>query len=323
VIIGTHALISAGLAFRDLGLVVIDEQHRFGVHQRLKLAAKGHEPHLLVLPATPIPRTLALALAGHLDLSDLPQRPHGQPKVKTTVLEFAQRKAAVQAIADTLARGEQAYVICPLVEASEVVEAQDVVQTHERLTAFFSKHRVGLLHGRMGSEEQQAALAEFASGAAPLLVATTVVGVGVDVPAATLMVVLGAERFGLSQLHQLRGRVGRGEKPGACLLVAGPKPSELAGERLKVLAATNDGRKIAEADLHLRGPGEALGARQSGLPPFRVAKWSRDAELVPALREAIAGWLARDPDLAGPELAPVKAEALRRWGRRLGLTEAG
>jgi ATP-dependent DNA helicase RecG len=323
VIVGTHALISAGLAFRDLGLVIIDEQHRFGVHQRLKLAAKGREPHLLVLSATPIPRTLALALAGHLDLSDLPQRPHGQPQVKTKVLAFDQRKAAVQAIAETLQRGEQAYVICPLVEASEVIEAQDVVKTHERLSAYFSAYKVGLLHGRMGSAEQQAALTDFASGAAPLLVATTVVEVGVDVPTATLMVVLGAERFGLSQLHQLRGRVGRGENPGTCLLVTGEKPSELAQERLKVLAATNDGRKIAEADLLLRGPGEALGARQSGLPPFRVAKWSRDAELVPALREAIAAWFARDPELAGPELAPIKAEALRRWGRRLGLTEAG
>ncbi len=323
VVVGTHALISAGLAFRDLGLVIIDEQHRFGVHQRLKLAAKGGEPHLLVLSATPIPRTLALALAGHLDLSDLPQRPHGQPQVKTTVLAFEQRKAAVEAIAQTLARGEQAYVICPLVEASEAVEAQDVVKTHQRLSRYFGDYKVGLLHGRMDSAAQQAALAEFSSGAAPLLVATTVVEVGVDVPAATLMVVLGAERFGLSQLHQLRGRVGRGEKPGSCLLVAGERPSELAQERLKVLAATNDGRKIAEADLHLRGPGEALGARQSGLPPFRVARWSRDAELVPRLREVIAAWLARDPEMAGEDLAPVKAETLRRWGRRLGLAEAG
>ncbi|MEW5913152.1 MAG: ATP-dependent DNA helicase RecG [Thermodesulfobacteriota bacterium] len=322
-LVGTHALFAQRLAFQDLGLVIIDEQHRFGVHQRLALSAKGDSPHLLVLSATPIPRTLALALAGHLDLSDLPQRPGGQPQVQTRVLEFGDRRQAVEALAQTVQSGEQAYVICPLVEASDKIEAQDVVQTHRRLSQYFPQVAMGLLHGRLDSQAQQEALESFRRGQSRVLVATTVVEVGVDVPAATLMIVLAAERFGLSQLHQLRGRVGRGERPGRCLLVAGPEPGELAARRLAVLATTSDGMTIAEADLHLRGPGEALGQRQSGLPPFKVARWERDVEMVPRMREIIAGWLTQDPQMERPELKAVKDEAVRRWGRRLGLVEAG
>ncbi|MCB2226415.1 MAG: ATP-dependent DNA helicase RecG [Desulfarculaceae bacterium] len=323
VLVGTHALFSAKVAFQNLGLAIIDEQHRFGVHQRLALAAKGARPHLLVLSATPIPRTLALALAGHLDLSDLPEKPTGPAKVATRAVEFEHRKAAVDELARVLKRGEQAYVICPLVEASDKIEAQDAVATARRLEAYFPDHRVELLHGRMEGEAQQAALARFRAGESRVLVATTVVEVGVDVPAATLMIVLGAERFGLSQLHQLRGRVGRGAKPGACLLVAGPNPGDLAARRLAVLTSTTNGAEIAEADLYLRGPGEALGEKQSGLPPFRVARWEVDAELVPSLREIIAGWLKDDPELRSKKLVAVKKEAVRRWGRRLGLVEAG
>jgi ATP-dependent DNA helicase RecG len=322
-VVGTHALISNGAQFRDLGLVIIDEQHRFGVHQRLKLAAKGAEPHLLVLSATPIPRTLALALAGHLEISDLPERPGARPPVATRLVAYEKRRSAVEAMAQTLKRGEQVYVICPLVEASEVLEAQDVITTQRNLAAYFPDYEVGLLHGRMSADEQEAALRAFKTGQSRVLCATTVVEVGVDVPGATLMVVLAAERFGLSQLHQLRGRVGRGDKPGQCLLVAGPEPGEFGLERLKALAATADGRQVAEADLMLRGPGEALGARQSGLPPFKVARWSLDAELVPPIREAIAGILAADPGLSQPRLQALKDEAVRRWGRRLGLLEAG
>ena len=323
VIVGTHALISGGFEFRDLGLVIIDEQHRFGVHQRLKLTAKGLEPHLLVLSATPIPRTLALALAGHLEISDLPQRPGGTPKVETRLVAHAARIQAVEEVKQALGRGEQVYVICPLVEESQSIEAQDAIETHRRLAGYFPDAEVGLLHGRMSSEEQQAALAGFKSGRTRVLVATTVVEVGVDVPGATLMVILTAERFGLSQLHQLRGRVGRGEKPGYCILVAGSNAGEHAMQRLKVLCSTLDGLAVAEADLHIRGPGEALGERQSGLPPFKVADWTRDAELVPPMRELIQSWLAEDPDLAAESLAPIKAECLRRWGRRLGLAGAG
>ncbi|MCB2193143.1 MAG: ATP-dependent DNA helicase RecG [Deltaproteobacteria bacterium] len=323
VLVGTHALLGQKLSFANLGLVIIDEQHRFGVHQRLALAAKAKSPHLLVLSATPIPRTLALALAGHLEISDLPQRPNGPHKVATMVLEFEHRKAAVDELAAVLKRGEQAYVICPLVEASDKIEAQDAVATARNLARYFPEHRVELLHGRMDGPEQQEVLARFRKGECQVLVATTVVEVGVDVPEATLMIVLGAERFGLSQLHQLRGRVGRGAKPGRCILVAGPNPGDLAQQRLAVLAKTVDGREIAEADLHLRGPGEAVGRRQSGLPPFRVARWERDAELVPRLRECIATWLEQDPELASGKLAPIKNEAIRRWGRRLGLVGSG
>jgi ATP-dependent DNA helicase RecG len=323
VVVGTHALIARGAELEGLGLAVIDEQHRFGVHQRLRLAGGGKSPHLLVLSATPIPRTLALALAGHLEVSDLPERPLAPRPVETEVVPHHQRRRAVEEVGRALERGEQVYVICPLVEPSSSLEAQDVVTTHQNLAAYFPRARVGLLHGRMEADEQERVLAEFGSGGLQALCATTVVEVGVDVPAATLMVVLAAERFGLSQLHQLRGRVGRGERPGRCLLVPGPEPGELGQKRLEALAATSDGKKVAEADLRLRGPGEFLGQRQSGLPPFRVADWARDAELVPQLREIIASWLAGDPRLGRPPLAEVKAEALRRWGRRLGLAQAG
>jgi ATP-dependent DNA helicase RecG len=322
-IVGTHALISGGAEFRDLGLVIIDEQHRFGVHQRMKLAAKGDEPHLLVLSATPIPRTLALALAGHLEISDLPEKPGKRPPVATKVVAYDQRKQAVDAMAAALKREEQMYVICPLVEASQALDAQDVITTQRNLAAYFPDYQVGLLHGHMDADQQEEALNAFKAGQSRVLCATTVVEVGVDVPEATLMVVLAAERFGLSQLHQLRGRVGRGDKPGQCLLVAGPEPGELGRERLNALASTSDGAQVAEADLMLRGPGEALGAKQSGLPPFRVARWSLDAELVPAIREAIAQMRQSDEAMTRPKHKALKDEAVRRWGRRLGLLEAG
>ena len=322
-IVGTHALLSGDMSFKNLGLAIIDEQHRFGVQQRLTLAAKGRNPHLLVLSATPIPRTLALALAGHLDIGDLPERPVAVRPVDTTVLAFDQRRRALEAMSAALSRGEHIYVICPLVEESQIIDAQDAQKTHRRLSEYFKDVGVGLLHGRLDGAGQQEALEAFKTGRTRILVATTVVEVGVDVPQATLMVVLGAERFGLSQLHQLRGRVGRGEKPGMCLLVAGPEPGDLARERLEVLAKTHDGMAVAEADLHLRGPGEALGARQAGLPPFKVARWSKDAETAPGLRKIIADWLAEDPGLASKRFAPIREECLRRWGGLLGLAGAG
>ena len=320
-LVGTHALFAEGLDFKDLGLCIIDEQHRFGVRQRLKLSAKGDTPHLLVLSATPIPRTLALALSGHLDISDLPQRPGARPPVETGLVAYDGRRQAVEALDKTLAAGEQAYVICPLVEESDKLDLQDAVRTARRLAKYFPKARVGLLHGRLEGPEQQEALEEFKAGGLDILVATTVVEVGVDVPGATLMVILGAERFGLSQLHQLRGRVGRGSKPGRCLVVSGPEPGETGLKRLEAFARTNDGLELAEADLMLRGPGEALGARQSGLPPFRAADWSLDAELIPGIRRTMAELLAGDPGLESPGNAALKKEALRRWGRTLGLAQ--
>ena len=322
-LVGTHALLAEGLNFRNLGLCIIDEQHRFGVRQRLKLSAKGETPHLLVLSATPIPRTLALALSGHLDISDLPQRPGARAPVRTGLVPYDGRRRAVDALGKTLAAGEQAYVICPLVEESDKLDLQDAVRTARRLAEYFPKARVGLLHGRMEGPEQQAALMEFKAGRLDILVATTVVEVGVDVRGATLMVILGAERFGLSQLHQLRGRVGRGDKPGRCLVVAGPEPGEAGLKRLEAFSRTNDGLELAEADLMLRGPGEALGARQSGLPPFRAADWSLDAGMIPALRKAVGQMLCQDPELKSPGRNALKKEALRRWGRTLGLAQGG
>ncbi len=322
-VVGTHALLSRRLQFADLGLVIIDEQHRFGVQQRLELAGKAEQPHLLVLSATPIPRTLALALAGHLDISDLPEKPLATPPVQTQVLEHRQRRQALEAMEQALERGEQVYVICPLVEESGQPAVQDAVRTHRRLSEYFEQYQVGLLHGRLPSPRQQQVLQEFREGDIQVLVATTVVEVGVDVGRATLMVVLGADRFGLSQLHQLRGRVGRGRRPGRCILVSGPQPSELARQRLQLLSSTSDGHRLAEADLVLRGPGEALGRRQSGLPPFRVARWDRDAKNLPLMRRIIGQWLELDPEMTSPELAPLRRETLRRWGRRLGLVDAG
>ena len=322
-LVGTHALLSDGFDFKNLGLCIIDEQHRFGVRQRLKLSAKGDTPHLLVLSATPIPRTLALALSGHLDISDLPKRPGLRPAVATSLVAHESRREAVEAIGRGLRAGEQAYVICPLVEESDKLDLQDAVRTARNLDSYFPEARVGLLHGRMDGPEQQKTLEAFKDGRLDILVATTVVEVGVDVQGATLMVVLGAERFGLSQLHQLRGRVGRGEKPGRCLVVAGPEPGETGLKRLEALCSTQDGLALAEADLVLRGPGEALGARQSGLPPFRAADWSLDAGKIPAMRDLLAKLLAGDPGLKSSEAARLKKESLRRWGRTLGLACEG
>ena len=320
VLVGTHALLASGLEFGDLGLVIIDEQQRFGVHQRLGLARKGSAPHMLVLSATPIPRTMALALGGHMDISGLDQLPGNRPKVKTTVLGYEQRREAVEAMTKRLEAKEQVYVICPLVEASDKIEANDAVQTHRRLADYFPKYNVDLLHGRMDGAQQQQVLDGFRSGEIDILVATTVVEVGVDVANATLMVVLGAERFGLSQLHQLRGRVGRGSKPGHCCLVAGPDPGETGQMRLETLARTADGLEVAEADLALRGPGQTLGDRQSGLLPLRICSWPADLELLEPIRQALAAWLANPGD---ERVKPVVDEALRRWGREMGLMMAG
>lgn len=319
VLVGTHALVSASLDYQNLGLAIIDEQQRFGVHQRLGLARKGSAPHVLVLSATPIPRTMALALGGHMDISGLDQLPGNRPKVETTLLAYEQRRQAVEAMAACLEAGEQVYVVCPLVEASDKIEANDAVQTHRRLSDYFPDHNIALLHGRMDGAEQQQVLDDFKGGKARALVATTVVEVGVDVPGATLMLILGAERFGLSQLHQLRGRVGRGAKPGHCYLVAGPDPGETGIQRLEALAATNDGLAIAEADLALRGPGHALGHRQSGLLPLRICAWPGDVELLGPVRQALDAWLASPDD---QRAAPVIKEAVRRWGREMGLAQA-
>lgn len=318
VVIGTHALMQEAVQFRELGLIVIDEQHRFGVHQRLALRNKGHDgervPHQLVMTATPIPRTLAMAAYADLDTSVIDQLPPGRQPVQTVAMNANRREQITERIQHALAEGRQAYWVCPLIEESEQLQAQAAEVTFDHLRAALPGFRIGLLHGRLRPAEKQAVMQAFVAGEIRLLVATTVIEVGVDVPAASLMVIENAERMGLAQLHQLRGRVGRGSAPSSCVLLYQSLP-ELARERLRVMRESNDGFRIAEKDLELRGPGEILGTRQTGLIGFRVADLARDGVHLPQVREA-AEWLL--------EHAPDSADTLiSRWiGAGLGCADA-
>ncbi|MCG8587902.1 MAG: ATP-dependent DNA helicase RecG [Proteobacteria bacterium] len=323
-VVGTHALVQEDVRFRSLALAVVDEQHRFGVAQRAALSAKGpggRVPHTLVMTATPIPRTLALTVYGDLDLSVIDELPPGRQPVKTRVLRAGEGRRILELVRETLARGEQVYVVYPLVEESEKVDLRAAQESAERIRAALPETRVDLVHGRLDAAERARAMARFESGETGLLVSTTVIEVGVDVPAATLMVVEHAERFGLAQLHQLRGRVGRGDRPGTCLLVA-RAVTEDSEARLEAMVATTDGFRIADADLRIRGPGEFLGTRQSGhLPNLRVADLVRDARWVAAARQVAEETLERDADLRrDPELRRA-VEA--RWGERLALSRVG
>jgi ATP-dependent DNA helicase RecG len=304
-IVGTHALFQEGVAFRDLGLVVIDEQHRFGVHQRLALAAKGSSPDILVLTATPIPRTLMLAAYGDLDSSRLTEKPPGRTPVLTRAIPLERLEEVVAAVGRAVAAGARVYWICPLVSPSEAV---DLAAAEERAGALRQRFgaAVGLIHGRMPAAAKEATMAAFLDGPISILVATTVIEVGVDVPAATIMVIEHAERFGLAQLHQLRGRVGRGEASSHCILLYASPLNETARARLSILRETDDGFRIAEEDLRLRGPGELLGVRQSGLPGFRLADLAVHADLLPVAADDARLILSRDPDLAS-----VRGQALR------------
>jgi len=295
--IGTHALFQEGVEFRDLALIVVDEQHRFGVHQRLALAAKGSEgvrsPHQLVMTATPIPRTLAMTAYAGLDISVIDELPPGRKPVTTVVLSQGRREEIVERLRRALGAGRQAYWVCPLIEESEVLEAQAAESTAEELSAALPEFSVGLIHGRMKPGDKQAVMDAFSAGEIALLVATTVIEVGVDVPDASLMMIENAERLGLSQLHQLRGRVGRGSEQAACVLIYKPPLGETARKRLEVMRETTDGFVIAEKDLELRGPGEVLGTRQTGMLRFRVADLARDAELLEPVK-SLAGSLDKD-----------------------------
>ena len=306
-VIGTHALISETVVFRDLGLVVADEQHRFGVAQRTKLTEKGHAPHLLVMSATPIPRTLALIAYGDLDVSVIGELPPGRLPVETFLVSEALRERLHAFIRRQCQAGHQVYVVCPAVEESEdgvLRSAEAWAQTLQQ--SVFPDLRVGLLHGKMKSAEKDAALAAFSAGETDILVATTVVEVGVDVPNATLMVIENAERFGLSQLHQLRGRVGRGSAQSYCVLVSGTRNEETK-KRLQALCKTTDGFKIAEQDLALRGPGDFFGSRQHGLPLLKVASLQMDLETLQDAQRAAASVIQDASSLEKPELAPLKA----------------
>lgn len=290
IVVGTHALFQEKVSFADLGLIVVDEQHRFGVGQRAALSAKGSAPHLLQMTATPIPRSLTMTLYGDMDCSLLTEKPPGRQPIATRVVPLSRAGELMERLEAALARGEKAYWICPLVEDDGALLKDDVAAAQARFTEFKARFgaQVGMAHGRMKAEERQAALARFAEGEARLLVATTVVEVGVDVPDATIIIVEQAERFGLSQLHQLRGRVGRGEKPSFCVLLYSDRAGEEAAQRLSALRASEDGFHIAEQDLAARGGGDLLGTRQSGLPRFRFIDLRTQQKLiVEARKEAL------------------------------------
>ncbi|MEA3344736.1 MAG: ATP-dependent DNA helicase RecG [Chloroflexota bacterium] len=319
IVIGTHALIQEGVTFHDLALAVIDEQHRFGVAQRASLRQKGHNPHVLVMSATPIPRTLALTLYGDLDISTIDEMPPGRKPVTTRWLAPRERERAYHFLRSQVEESHQAFIICPLVEESEKVEARAAVEEHQRLSDdVFPGLRVGLLHGRMSGQEKDKVMRRFAAGELDILVSTPVVEVGIDIPNATVMLIEGADRFGLAQLHQFRGRVGRGEAPSYCLLLA-ESPTSEAEERLRAVEGTQDGFALAEKDLEMRGPGEFFGLRQSGLldlPSIRraggLAKLS-DVELLKMARQEARRIFQADPDLSQP-----RHQLLHRWVLRLG-----
>ena len=312
IVIGTQALIQKGVEFHQLGLAVVDEQHRFGVTQRSALRQKGFNPHVLVMTATPIPRTLALTLYGDLDLSVIDQLPPGRQVVKTKWLKPQQRESGYAFLRRQVAESRQAFIICPLVEESEVIQARAATAEYERLSQeVFPDLRLGLLHGRMAAADKDKVMRRFRSDEVDILVSTPVVEVGIDVPNATVMLVESADRFGLSQLHQFRGRVGRGQEQSYCMLLA-QSPSEVGRERLDIIEKVQDGFQLAEEDLKLRGPGEFFGTRQSGLPDLRMAKLSDVALLELARREAI-GLFQIDCRLEKPEHRPLAKELARVW----------
>ena len=307
--VGTHALFQDGVTFKRLGLVVIDEQHRFGVHQRMALRDKGvsafGHPHQLVMTATPIPRTLAMAAYADLDTSVIDELPPGRQPVTTIAIPETRRGEIVARVRSACEGGQQAYWVCPLIEESEVLDYQAAEASYQMLTEALPDIRIGLVHGRMKAAEKERGMKAFKEGLIQLLVATTVIEVGVDVPNASLMIIENAERMGLSQLHQLRGRVGRGATQSHCVLLYKPPLGRIAKERLSVLRDTNDGFVVAQRDLELRGPGELLGTRQTGLPDYRIADLGRDASLMPQV-QVVAESLSRD--------AEDKAAAIvRRW----------
>lgn len=316
VLVGTHALIEDPVQFKDLGLVVIDEQHRFGVQQRARLQQKGANPHVLTLTATPIPRTLSLTLHGDLDVSQIDELPPGRKAIQTTLLTSRDRTHAYDLIRREIAQGRQVYVVLPLVEESEKLDLKSAIEEHQRLAeTIFPEFQVGLLHGRLSSAEKDQAITQFRDQVTQILVSTTVVEVGVDVPNASVMLIEHAERFGLSQLHQLRGRVGRGAAQSYCLLMSSSR-SDTARQRLKVLEQSQDGFFIAEMDMRFRGPGEVLGTRQSGLPDFALASLMDDQDVLMLAREGAEALIANDPTLESwPRL---RTELKQRYEKLMG-----
>jgi len=313
VAVGTHALFQTGVVFRDLALAIVDEQHRFGVAQRLALREKGqlasaagdHTPHLLMMSATPIPRSLAMSYYADLDVSVIDELPPGRTPIATKVVSHARRDEVVARLRDYCRSGGQAYWVCPLVEESEKLQLRAAQESHAELSTLLPELAIGLVHGRMKAEDKAAVMAAFKAGGLHLLVATTVIEVGVDVANAGLMVIEHAERYGLAQLHQLRGRVGRGARESTCVLMYGEALTDIAKQRLRVIKENADGFAIAREDLRLRGPGEFLGARQSGVPMLRFADLEMDFDLLEMARAAAGDLLDRDMDTVHRHL--------RRW----------
>ena len=308
-VVGTHALFQEGVEFQNLALVIIDEQHRFGVHQRVALREKGvtehGHPHQLVMTATPIPRTLAMAAYADLDTSVIDELPPGRQPVSTVALPDTRREEVIARVRDACRSGQQAYWVCPLIEESEILDFEAAEVSYEMLVQALPDLRIGLVHGRMRPAEKERGMQAFKEGLIQLLVATTVIEVGVDIPNASLMIIENAERMGLSQLHQLRGRVGRGSTQSHCVLLYKPPLGNLARSRLAVLRDTNDGFVVAQRDLELRGPGELLGTKQTGLPEYRIANLIRDAELMPQVQTAA--------ELVRHHAADNAAAIVRRW----------
>ncbi|MDB9376810.1 ATP-dependent DNA helicase RecG, partial [Nodularia sphaerocarpa] len=315
-LVGTHALIQDSVNFQQLGLVVIDEQHRFGVKQRALLQQKGDQPHVLTMTATPIPRTLALTIHGDMNVSQIDELPPGRQKIQTTLLTGKQRTEAYDLIRREVAQGRQVYVVLPLVEESEKLDLRSAVEEHQKLQeSIFPDFQVGLLHGRMSSADKDEAITKFRDNQTQILVSTTVVEVGVDVPNATVMLIENAERFGLSQLHQLRGRVGRGAAQSFCLLMSSSKSAD-AQQRLKVLEQSQDGFFISEMDMRFRGPGEVLGTRQSGVADFTLASLVEDEEILLLARQVAEKVIEMDATLERWFL--MKAELKYRYERLMG-----
>ncbi|MEO0629501.1 MAG: ATP-dependent DNA helicase RecG [Planctomycetota bacterium] len=327
-LIGTHALLTESVEFQSLALAVIDEQHRFGVQQRAQLRSKGEDsqgltPHVVVMTATPIPRTLSITLFGDLDVSVIDQLPPGRQPIETTTATPDDRAEVYQRVRDAIEAGDQAYVVVPAIDANSEIGLVGVRETTQELeTKLLTGVRIATVHGRLKRQTREHIMERFRRGLVDVLVATTVIEVGVDVPNATVMVVEQADRFGLAQLHQLRGRVGRGSKPSWCCLVSDPKTPDGA-ERLRVLTESRDGFRIAERDFEIRGPGEIFGARQSGLPPFRVADLIRDSELLALARRDAQEWVNRSPTLSDPNEQILRRRVLKTHGEWIGLGDVG
>lgn len=313
-LIGTHALIEGWVQFKNLGLVIIDEQHRFGVAQRGILKNKGKSPHFLIMTATPIPRTLAMTVYGDLDVSIINEMPVGRTPIQTRVITESKRPQAMVFMAEQVTKGRQAYVVYPLVAESEKIDLKNATDEFGKLKLQFPAIRFGLLHGKMKSQEKDEIMTQFRQHQIDVLVSTTVIEVGVDVPNSTMMIIEHSERFGLSQLHQLRGRVGRGEHKSFCIMIMGYAVSQETRERVEFMEKTTDGFKVAEFDLQIRGPGEFMGARQSGLPGFKMANLVRDVEILKMARDSAFQILAADPKLNRKENLALREELLKSFG---------